>query len=76
MDVLGTIFDQNGNITFEQHAIPLPAGQAHPLSPADLASLLRFLVTANLPPDPLYGQLLEDARLAASQERPAAASLM
>lgn len=66
VDVVGTIRDEHGVITFEQHALPLPSGQFRPLSRADRASLANalktFIDTAQPPANPLWVEVLEDVR--------------
>jgi hypothetical protein len=64
IDVVGTVQDADGVITFEQHPVPLPPGPLQPLSPADAASLAAaldtYISTANPPADPLWVQVAED----------------
>jgi hypothetical protein len=64
VDVVGTIHDACGFVTFEQHPVPLQPGAFRPLSSADRASLAaaleKFIASATPPADPLWGTLLHD----------------
>lgn len=66
VDVVGTVHDQHGTLSYEQHPVPMKAGAAHPLSPEDQASLaanLKKYISAQGPAvNPLWQQLLHDIK--------------
>lgn len=64
-DVVGTVHDSGGAISFEQHVVVLPPGRFRPLSQPDLDSLAAALTvfTETTPDaDPLWRQVLDDLR--------------
>ena len=63
VDVVGTVHDAQGAITYEQHPVPFRPGPFQPLSTADRASLsaaLKSYVTSTQNADPLWSTLLSD----------------
>jgi hypothetical protein len=65
VDVVGTVRDAPGELSYEQHIIPLPPGRYQALSPADLTSLADSIDAAG-PQDPRWATISADARQAAS----------
>ena len=65
-DVVGTVHDIGGTISFEQHPVPLQPSSFHPLSATERAALVtaleRYLAAARPAPDPLWEQVLQDAK--------------
>jgi len=72
IDSVATVNDLSGKLTFEQHPVPGPVGQPHPLSAADRASLVinleKFLTPPDPTKDPLWRDLMTDARRYREQE--------
>ncbi len=65
IDVVGTVHDLHGAITFEQHVVPLQPGQFRRLSKADrlsLAAAIDASIRTTTPSvDPLWQQVAHDA---------------
>jgi len=74
IDSMATVSDLGGKLTFEQHPVPGPTGQPHPLSAADRASLVINLEKFLTPPDPtrdlLWQDLMTDAQRKHEHEAP------
>jgi hypothetical protein len=64
VDVVGTVRDAYGSISYEQHVVMLPPGSYQVLSPADLTSLADAIEAAGTD-DPAWAQIGSDARRAA-----------
>jgi len=66
VDVVGTIHDANGDVTFEQHVVMLPPGPFQQLSAADKASLAAaldaYIAKAHPRANPLWDQIADDLR--------------
>jgi len=66
VDVVGTIHDANGFVTFEQHVVMLPPGPFQQLSAADKASLAAaldaFIGKAHPRANPLWDQIAADLK--------------
>ena len=66
VDVVGTIHDANGDVTFEQHVVMLPPGPFRQLSAADKASLAAaldaYIGSAQPHADPLWDQVAQDLK--------------
>lgn len=61
VDMVGTVRDVGGSLSYEQHVVVMQPGTYRPLSAADRASLATAL-TANPPTDALWQRILADAR--------------
>jgi hypothetical protein len=66
IEIAGTIHDAAGNVTVEQHVVPLKPGEFQVLSPADRASLAaaldNYIATAHPRANPLWEQVRQDLK--------------
>ncbi len=66
VDQTGTVVDQQGKITFEQHVVMLKAGAGRPLNAAERASLAfnleKYILATGPAINTLWHQLLTDAK--------------
>ena len=63
VDVVGTLHDTHGLVTFEQHVVPMPPGRFRHISTADRASLINALedfIKVTPAASPLWSQVLQD----------------
>jgi hypothetical protein len=65
VDQAGTVFaTPGGELSFEMHVVPMRPGAPQPMSAADraaFAAAIRPLALTMTPPNPLWGELLNDA---------------
>lgn len=61
IDMVGTVRDVGGSLSYEQHVVVMEPGTYRTLSSADRASLAQALAAAS-PTEPLWRRILADAR--------------